>query len=131
MRVRGWWPFVGDRPISLPIEWQTWMLDDPHPSDGPLSDEMSRLSLTTAAESPARGSQEPPGRSFSGNSQETIPRTITLTDPFANPVELAALKASFIQQPNWRAAMLEGESWDGTAEENIARWQNLLSAHHG
>jgi hypothetical protein len=30
------------------------------------------------------------------------------------------------QQPNWKAAIVEGESWEGTAEENTAKRQDLV-----
>jgi hypothetical protein len=54
-------------------------------------------------------------------SATTGPRqTITLTNPFANRAELEALRRSFAEQPNLKAAT---ESWEGTAEENIKKWQ--------
>ncbi|KAF9507573.1 hypothetical protein BS47DRAFT_1488788 [Hydnum rufescens UP504] len=55
-------------------------------------------------------------------SANTDPRqTITLTNPFANPADLEALKRSFAEQPNFKAA---AESWGGTAEENIKKWHS-------
>jgi hypothetical protein len=51
------------------------------------------------------------------------PKMLNSTNPFANVVELEALKCDFAQQPNWKASLVEGESWEGTTEENIAKWQ--------
>lgn len=50
----------------------------------------------------------------------------TPTNPFANPAELQSLKDSFSRQPNWKASVLEGETWEGTAEENVKKWQRLM-----
>ena len=38
------------------------------------------------------------------------PTEITLRDPIANPSELEAVMRSARQQPNWKAAQIEGES---------------------
>ena len=54
------------------------------------------------------------------------PQTFTPTNLFANPAELRAMKHSFSQQPNWKAAVVEGETWEGSAEENIAKWGRLV-----
>lgn len=43
MRVRGLWPylsFYADRPISLPIQWQDWIVDAPGGDDGDDGDGM-------------------------------------------------------------------------------------------
>jgi hypothetical protein len=36
------------------------------------------------------------------------------------------MKRSFSQQPNWKAAVVEGETWEGTAEDNIEKWVKLV-----
>jgi hypothetical protein len=55
------------------------------------------------------------------------PKFLIFTNPFANVVELEALKRDFAQQPNWKASLVEGESWEGTTEENIAKYQKLVA----
>jgi hypothetical protein len=50
----------------------------------------------------------------------------TMTNLFADADALEALKRSFAEQPNWKAAVVEGGSWGGTAAENIARYQELV-----
>jgi hypothetical protein len=37
-------------------------------------------------------------------------------------LELEAVLHFTCQQPNWKAAVIEGESWEGTAEENIVKY---------
>jgi hypothetical protein len=54
------------------------------------------------------------------------PRTLLLTNPFENVAELETLKCDFAQQPNWKASLVEGESWEGTTDENIAKWHKIM-----
>ena len=54
------------------------------------------------------------------------PSIITFRDPIANPSEFEAVMRSARQQPNWKAAQIEGESWEGTAEENISKYQKIM-----
>ena len=50
---------------------------------------------------------------------------ITLTNPFADPAALQASKDSFAEQPTWKAAVIEGNTWDGNADENAMKWHRL------
>ena len=55
------------------------------------------------------------------------PTTITLTmDPITNLSELEAVIRSARQQPNWKVTVIKGESWEGTAEEDIAKYQRVM-----
>lgn len=144
MRVRGRWPLLSDRQIPLPILWQSWIPgpdvnlsqahhghgedeDEDHADDrmgeehDSTSDDSSELSSTPT---PQHSSDHPPSHhnpNASGNFKMS-------TDPFANPVELDALKRSFAVQPNWKAAVVEGESWEGNAEQNTAKYRRLVGA---
>jgi hypothetical protein len=51
-----------------------------------------------------------------------------LCNPFANRIELEALRRSFAEEPNWKAAVVEGETWEGTTEENVEKWRELVGA---
>ena len=53
--------------------------------------------------------------------------TIMFVNPMTNPSELEAVMRSARQQPNWKAAVIEGESWEGTAEENVAKYRQIMS----
>ncbi|KAF5383701.1 hypothetical protein D9615_003603 [Tricholomella constricta] len=50
-----------------------------------------------------------------------IPSTVTFKNPMTNTSELEGIMRHAHQQPSWKAAVIEGESWEGTAEENIAK----------
>ena len=59
-----------------------------------------------------------PGSSASG-------KVFIPSNPFTNPASLKALKKSFAEQPNWKAAVREGTTWEGNADENAAKWRKL------
>jgi hypothetical protein len=56
---------------------------------------------------------------------------LTLGDPFANPAEMKALKRSFVEQPNWKAAIKEGEKWEGSSQENTNKYQGIIKEYRG
>jgi len=121
MRVRGYWPLREDRAVPLPIPWVDWLGDDGRGgrgrggsnghNHGPGKNETGSGRLL-------RSHGPVPGSSASG-------KVFIPTNPFANPTELEALKKSFAEQPNWRAAVKEGTTWEGTADENAAKWREL------
>ncbi|KAF9507170.1 hypothetical protein BS47DRAFT_1352021 [Hydnum rufescens UP504] len=141
MRVRGFWPFAEDPTIPLPIQWQSWIHDvpndnqgngddgDDHGGDDHDSDDHDggdddgnsdqKLRRHEAKRIPASGSY--PMETLAADADPHP--TITLTNPFANPAELDGLKRSFAEQPNFKAL---AESWKGTGEENIKKWQDLM-----
>jgi hypothetical protein len=49
------------------------------------------------------------------------------SDPFKDTALLETLKRSFAQQPNWKASMLEGQRFDGTADENVQKYKDLVT----
>lgn len=102
MRVRGYWPLRADRAVPLPIAWADWIDDD----DGGNSGRRLR------SRGPVLGS--------SASGKVFIP-----TNPFTDPTALQALKESFAEQPNWKAAVMEGTTWEGSADENAAKWRKL------
>jgi hypothetical protein len=54
------------------------------------------------------------------------PTTVVFKNPMTNPSELEGVMRLARQQPSWRAAVIECESWDGTTEENIAKYLRVL-----
>lgn len=133
-----------DRPIKLPIEWTAGAPgdgegdggsrgdggdgdgggggggrndgdggDDKNYEDGGDDDEMGVNFSQTVV----------PGQ-FILCPQQTS--SITFRDPISNPAELEAVIRSSRQQPNWKAAQIEGQSWEGTAEANIKKFQRIM-----
>lgn len=155
MRVRGRWPFRADRLISLPIQWQRWIHalaptgataadDDDGDDDSNNNNNEQHGSLDPAGEDaahnilPSAVMQMPPlipDSGFNHQNEDTSfpvnattrqqPQTFTPTNLFANPAKLQAIKHSFSQEPNWKATVVEGETWEGTAEDNIEKWRGL------
>lgn len=52
-----------------------------------------------------------------------------LQNPFANPGHLEGLRKIYQTLPNWIAAEVEGQTWDGTAEENAAKWRRITGTN--
>jgi hypothetical protein len=130
MRVRGYWPHRADRAIPLPITWVDW-LDDDDGDDGNGRGRGGRGGRGGHGGRGGRGgsnkesgserllrSPGAPGSSASG--KMFIPK-----NPFANPSTLKGLKESFEKQPNWKAAVIEGTTWEGNADENATKWRKL------
>jgi hypothetical protein len=136
MRVRGYHPLREDRAIPLPIRWVDWLTtddkDDDADGDGDNGDGGGR------GRRGGHGGQVSHGR---GGNNETSGRLLRSrgpvpgssasgkvfipSNPFTNPASLEALKRSFAKQPNWKAAVMEGTTWEGNADENAAKWRKL------
>lgn len=68
-----------------------------------------------------------PPTTTAGNPHKTEkPNTITFRNPMEHPSELERMMRSARQQPSWKASVIEGESWEGTTEENINKYLQLL-----
>jgi len=111
MRVRGFWPLREDRAIALPIKRVDWLVDDGDHNQRPGTHE-------TSGGRQLRSHGLVPNFTLSG-------KVFIPTNPFTNPVALEALKQSSAKQPNWKAAIKEGTTWEGNADENVAKWRKL------
>ncbi|KAF8349528.1 hypothetical protein F5887DRAFT_914458 [Amanita rubescens] len=154
MRVRGYWPLHEDRAIPLPIRWVDWLATDDdddndgddRDSDGDNGDGGGRGGRGRRGRRGGHGGQVGRGRGERGDrgrgdNNETSGRLLRShgpvpgssasgkvfipSNPFTDPASLKALKESFAQQPNWKAAVREGTTWEGNADENAAKWLKL------
>ena len=120
MRVRGYHPLRKDRAIPLPIRWVDWLTIDDDDDDDSDGGQVGRgrggNNETSGRLHHSRGLV--PGSSASG-------KVFIPSNPFTNPASLKALKKSFAEQPNWKAAVREGTTWEGNADENAAKWRKL------
>jgi hypothetical protein len=121
MRVHSYWPFREDRLISLPISWPNW---DFH--DGGDDDDYSDDDSDDDHHHNKNANKTNYDHPVSSRTTRQQPKTFTPTNPFSNPTELQAMKDSFAKQPNWKSAVIEGETWEGTAEENRNKWRGLM-----
>ena len=132
-RVRGRHPFMGDRPLPAPVNNQDWM-------NGPaiLSPSSNQSSAGHLGE---EGPSHPPPPQTGGFSTQRGgtqlrfdvgrvegPGWIMYTNPFADLPKLDNLVDSFRAAPNWKASVIEGGGWGGTAEENVARYLSSVKA---
>ncbi|KAF8513092.1 hypothetical protein BU17DRAFT_53478 [Hysterangium stoloniferum] len=112
-RVRGFWPFVCEPNDILPMpESQGWLKADEVVSDPEREGGMSNSSMNLACKNmgSALGGEERPG--------------MTSLDLDANAIQ-EILLATY-RSPSWKACMQEGTSWEGTAEENVAKYNGLV-----
>ena len=154
MRVRGYHPLREDRAIPLPIRWVDWLtIDDDDDNDGRDrdSDDGAGGGGDDGGKNGDGGGggrhggqvgrgRERGGRGHGSNNETSgrLPRSrgpvpgssasrkvFIPSNPFTNPASLKALKKSFAEQPNWKAAVREGTTWEGNADENAAKWRKL------
>lgn len=51
---------------------------------------------------------------------------LVLSNPFQDPELLESMLRECQQLPNWKSAMVEGLTWEGTAEENAKKYTDLV-----
>ncbi|KAF8342348.1 uncharacterized protein EI90DRAFT_2904177, partial [Cantharellus anzutake] len=141
MRVRGHWPQRRDRAIPLPVSGVHWINDDGDRgvSGSGHGDGDARRGRRGRGRGRGRGGNgynQGPGNNEAGGGRllrsggpvagsSASGKVFIPTNPFTNPSALQALKESFAKQPNWKAAVREGTTWEGNADENAAKWRKL------
>ena len=132
MRVRGHWPLCEDRVLPLTTPWANW-INPPGGNNRGRGHGCSR-GRGGGGRGNGRGRNDsnvsgPSGDTSGGRynlrSHDLSGKVFIPTNPFANPAALQALKDSFAKQPNWKAAVMEGTTWEGNADENAAKWRKL------
>ena len=51
---------------------------------------------------------------------------LVLSNPFQDPELLESMRRQWQQLPNWKFAIVEGLTWEGTAEENARKYADLV-----
>jgi hypothetical protein len=125
MRVRGFRPFQPlDPPVPDEIQWQDWL-----PRTGAINDSGTfnrasppqATSSTLQHQSQAHLTMTGIGTTSSGHGT----RTLALNSNVIADI-LAATRAS----PSWKACVMEGTSWDGTAEDNIQKYMSTVGVEN-
>ena len=72
------------------------------------------------------GMDRPGGNGGAGSSSSEQQRYLVLGNPFQDPELLESMRHQWQQLPNWKAATVEGLTWEGTAEENAKKYAELV-----
>ena len=134
-RVRAHWPLSRDRAIPSPILWVPW-IDPGRGGRGGRGRGRGRGGNGRGQDRGNTGDSGPSvdigGHQLHSNVRTgAVPgssasrRVFIPTNPFTNLATLEALKDSFAKQPTWKAAVREGTTWEGDADENAAKWRRL------
>jgi len=134
MRTRGYYPWYDDRPITRPLS--------PTYNDVGGSGNVGGGVIGSG-----RGSNIGPGFGESGNREGRIgdgsggapnpvngltsasrdnQRYLVLGNPFQDPGLLDSMRTQWQELPNWKSAMVEGLTWEGTTEENAQKYISLV-----
>jgi len=126
MRTRGFNPWYTDRPVPRPLS--------PSYNDvggdvgggviglGRGSNLGPGFGESGNREGPSRdgsgGTANPGSTSASVSNQEYL----VLGNPFQDPELLDSMRRQWQELPNWKSAMVEGLTWEGTTEENMQKY---------
>jgi hypothetical protein len=130
IRVRGRWPFMGDRAISSPVsdaDWITQRLNQ-QPVQGlppSLAPPLQGPDGSTLLPASAPGGSSDSGlvSYMTGPSGEQY---IVFTNPFNSPAALEKEVKALRQTSTWKACIIENTSWEGTGTENISRYLSAV-----
>ncbi|KAL1669831.1 hypothetical protein GGG16DRAFT_60484 [Schizophyllum commune] len=117
-RVRGFQPFSEPSPL-LPkvISWPDWIL--------------SRDILQPGADGSLFRREGPPRRFYQDKTNRPSPVDINGLSGSKGALALnndvlAKILAATRESASWKSAVVENTSWDGTAEENVKKYQDIL-----
>lgn len=136
LAVRAAWPFKTDRPINMPPA-ETSAPDNffaprggdggPNPDGNGQNDEHEEEEDSPSPKSmPGPSPQQQFPTPASNTDQVGGHGQMMMTNLFNDPVELERIRYLATQQPNWKATEIEGQTWEGTAEENLIKYQRIV-----
>ena len=135
---------MGDRSLPIPVNDQDWIHLPAIPSLSSNQNPAGQLGEGRPSHLPPQagdsftqqgGSAQQGGSTQDGTQlrysvgQVEGPGWIMFTNPFADLPKLDNLVDSFRDAPNWKASVIEGGGWDGTAEENTARYLSSVKVN--
>ena len=118
MRVRGHNPFALEPDdISSMVEDQDWMREEISDTEhiAAMNLESSMMLLNPVTRTTDNGS----GNSSGGPPAGTLSLAL-------NADVIQKILSATRQMASWKACVQEGTSWDGTAEENIAKYKSMI-----
>ena len=72
------------------------------------------------------GMDRPGGNGGAGSSSSEQQQYLVLGNPFQDPELLESMSRQWQQLPNWKAATVEGLTWEGMAEESAKKYAELV-----
>ncbi|KAF8816794.1 hypothetical protein BYT27DRAFT_7076396, partial [Phlegmacium glaucopus] len=123
-RVRARWPFLGDRHLNSPITWQDAFLSHIN-NDGNLL-LAGNIAPPTAPDTLAPSGILPASLLDNGNGSRDRLMDGSTVNVSWNSDQITKVLRSSRQLPTWKACIAEGTSWDGTAEENVEKYRDIM-----
>jgi len=134
MRTRGFYPWYTDQSIPCPLS--------PTYEDvgGGMGGDVMGLGRWSNIGPGSGGSDNREGRSGDGSGGAANPGStsasggnqqqqyLVLGNPFQDPELLDSMRKQWQELPSWKSAMVEGLTWEGTAEENAQKYISLVGA---
>ena len=123
IRVRARYPFCETIEVSETIPWQDWILLENRLRSDVAGSYFNHQPVST----PPSSSVQPQQQQFSTQTSGTLSQGIILG---LNDDVIAEILAASRASLSWRACQMEGTSWDGTADENRAKYMSLFGAEN-
>ncbi len=129
MRTRGQYPWHTDRPVPRPLS-PTYSGVGGNGSEGAIGVGNIGPGIGESGNREggsghgSGGAANPGSTSTSGGNQEYL----VLGNPFQDPELLDSMRKQWQELPNWKSAMVEGLTWEGTAEENAQKYISLVGS---
>lgn len=90
-----------------------------HKADEDVTDPKRETSAEATSSSPQPNGPRTQNRTLRGPYEAKIPLP-------SDPGFLKMIKAESRALPSWKAMEIEGETWDGTADENATKWRRIM-----
>ncbi|KAH9918294.1 uncharacterized protein B0H18DRAFT_882859, partial [Fomitopsis serialis] len=129
-RVRGFWPFRSPTvDILSPVPWQDWLLSREIIDSEENIRHEGRAGPVASTYVHAPGPTMPlPFPAFPACVDPVLLVTGMHTIPPPTTDFVALVLAAAQSMPTWRACQIEGQSWEGAAEENITKYQHAVGS---
>ncbi len=130
MHTRGHYPWYTDRPVPCPLSPTYSNVGGDGGGiigfgrGGNIGPDFGESGNREGGGHGSGGAANPGSTSMSGGNQEYL----VLGNPFQEPELLDSMRKQWQELPNWKSAMVEGLTWEGTAEENGQKYISHVSS---
>ncbi|KAK7467599.1 hypothetical protein VKT23_004652 [Stygiomarasmius scandens] len=125
-RVRGRWPFFSDRDVSLQRpEWMGHVSTRIQEGPDVTPSSSTLIGASTSGTVPSTSTRPNEDGSLGRRVAAGNEITIRIGPPDAAQIE--RILAFSRESPSWKACIVEGTSWEGTAEQNIEKYREIMN----